>query len=379
MSTISNRFFVTAIEDGATLHGSLNSTVPLAQGWNGSSAVPDWSAQGSHPMIYLTLMSGNTAVTASSTFNWKYNNNTIEFNQQGVSTDGKFSKTTTANGNPALVILENLATSASVNIDTITFEGSWSTSGGASIPFTVSTQIRLYNLGETGYLGLIDYVGGKKDFTQKGDSVTLFVRLYSGGQSTETSPSFYGANLYINGVNFSQMQHSSASTQTSVDGHLGWILNEADVTDNAIIRVDFLVESSVVFSAFDSIDDLQDPEYMYIQYNKANGQSATLRQGESVTFYIWVGRADEPTPDETFNSFKLKVLNAEGKVVTSEISGIPNVTPSTEWRTLTVETCDANHPVYQDGHNRAKCTIQYDAVNSLGKNFTGVVLAEQLG
>ena len=58
MSQISNRFYVTALDDGTTLHGNLASTKPLSQAWNGSSAVPNWTQASEQPVIYLTLLSG---------------------------------------------------------------------------------------------------------------------------------------------------------------------------------------------------------------------------------------------------------------------------------------------------------------------------------
>ena len=56
MSSISNRFFVTALDDGTTLHGNLASDKSLSQAWSGTSAIPNWTIASEQPTIYLTLM-----------------------------------------------------------------------------------------------------------------------------------------------------------------------------------------------------------------------------------------------------------------------------------------------------------------------------------
>ena len=74
MGNISNRFYVTALEDGTTLHGNLVADKSLTQAWNGTSAVPDWTVVANQPTIYLTLLSGATAVQPSAdSVQWYYN------------------------------------------------------------------------------------------------------------------------------------------------------------------------------------------------------------------------------------------------------------------------------------------------------------------
>ena len=68
MSTISNRFFIEAIDDGSTLHGSLLSTKPLTQALVSSgAAVPDWTVAANQPIVYVDLINGKVCL-----FLWNY-------------------------------------------------------------------------------------------------------------------------------------------------------------------------------------------------------------------------------------------------------------------------------------------------------------------
>lgn len=379
MSSISNRFFVTALEDGTTLHGALASDKTVTQGWDGSAASPDWSIATNQPTIYLTLTSGNTPVVASSTYEWKYNGATLTFDSStGISTGtfaGLFKKVTHSSGNPAIMIINNLANSDNVDLDTLTLEGSWNAGGNTYIPFSASMQIRITSIGAAGYFGVVDFANGISNFTEHGQNVTMFVRLYSSGGGN-ISPNDYTTEWYINGTRFSTLDFPHSQLTTYTEGgtiFYALSLNEEDVTDNAIIRADIKLtgESDVIFTAYANVDDLQDPEYLYIQYNGANGQAATLRQGEFVEFYMWVGRADDPTIDTSFGIFKLKLLDADGDIIWTQF---PN------GDTIGLKNPDANG--WRDGlveliTNKCFCKINYDIVNSNGKNITCIVLAQQ--
>ena len=78
MSTVSNRFYVEAIDDGSTLHGQLLSTKALTQAWNGSAAIPDWTQAANQPIVFVDLLSGSQKVTPDAGGTWYYNNQEIE-------------------------------------------------------------------------------------------------------------------------------------------------------------------------------------------------------------------------------------------------------------------------------------------------------------
>lgn len=374
MSNISNRFFVTAIDDGTTLHGVLSSDKSLTQGWNGSSADPDWSIPANQPMIILRLASGNTEVPADNNVTWKYNGNTLTFDSNNISQApyaGLFKKGLIGVSlqppvqQPYLRIIDNLASSGNVDVDVITLEGSW-TSGGAAIPFSVSTQVRITSIGVNGYIGIIEFNDGISNFTESGQSIQLIPHLYGGDGSSEASKSTYSVDWYVNDVKVEAGAGFSPSTSVNSTTYV-LTLNEADVVDNAIIKLVFKSKSDshVLCTEYANVDDLQDPEYMYIQYNSANGQTATLRKGEQVTFEIWVGRVDNPAVIQTYNTFKIKLLDGDGGVINGVISGIPNA-DSQGWRKYT-------------NTSKVSITITYETASSssLGKkNITGIIVAE---
>ena len=189
MSSISNRFFVTALEDGTTLHGNLSATKPLSQGWNGTSAVPDWTQSANQPIIYLTLLNGTQIVQPTSNFKWLYNGTEITFGNDNVSTSpvGLFQKTTytyTYGGTqvtmPALKVIGNLAGyGGNGDMDTITFDGAYSAEG-SNISFQATAQIRVTQITKGGYLGLINFVNGVSDITASGQDITMYASLFGG-------------------------------------------------------------------------------------------------------------------------------------------------------------------------------------------------------
>jgi hypothetical protein len=80
MTQISNRLYITALEDGTTLHANLSAERALSQSWNGDNAVPNWqvptnplgTAPYADPVIHLTLLSGATNVGTADITNQKW-------------------------------------------------------------------------------------------------------------------------------------------------------------------------------------------------------------------------------------------------------------------------------------------------------------------
>lgn len=374
MSKISNRFFVTAIEDGITLHGSILTTRPLVQAWNGSAATPDWTSSADQPVIYLNVFSGTTAVYDDNITNitWYYDNNPITFSGD-VSIDGKFQKLSYTDKYPALKILDNFA-DGSTNTHIITCEALYvpqqSTSG---IQIKADIRMSLTSIISNGYFGIIDFDGGKNYFEKKGEYITLFTRFYGSGSNAEIDGNDYVVSFNINGVPAVEERGAIIIGTHGTNSAPSLTIYEGAITDNAIIRADFTKEgsSSVDFSAYASIDDLTDPEYMYIQYNNQNGSSATLHYNGQVTFYIWVGQMDSTTPNQDYNHFELQLIDAEGKVDMAKHGGVPDC-DSNGWRTLDYDTTGG----YTDDKKRAHVTINYDLALALGNNITGIVRAE---
>lgn len=407
MSSIGNRFFVTALEDGTTLHGNLSVDGSLSQAYNkGSNSVqPDWSTTGStasasQPTIMVTLLNGvNYIGTDSSSQNgyiseqkWFYNNNgtdseiifseslTIYYTEGGeevtgyLSTSpssiaGKFLKTTKSISVPttpslsvtvpALRIVQNLASSTNVDVDTITFKGKYNTGGNGELDFQATAQIRISEISSGGYVGTITFANGISDITQRPQTITMTANLYG---ATGGTPSFETA-WYMNGT----LVQAKSNTNSLVAGseYDSQFPNRPYVTDNAVIQCDFYVNNTIVYQEFVSIDDMTDDEYMYIQYaNGANGNAASLRKGGTANFVIWIGKQDNSSVLTEWAYFQVKLLDGSGNVIYGSISGI-GAADANGWRNLNVDGTT----------HKASCPITYDLVSDNGMNITGILRA----
>ena len=399
MSSISNKVFVTAIDDGTTLHGSLQCATSLTQSWNGSACVPNWDVEGNQPIIYLSLTSGNQRVNAVSGDNnhplvWYYNEEPITFNDQDVSTSpeacaGKLKKTTVTIGEdtevtyPALRIVGNLASDDNVDFDTIGLSGFYHAGGTSYVDFNVSTMIRISKVGANSYTGIVAFVGDV-DFNIDGQDVRVFATLYGGSSGSIVAKTNYIVEWYINGTLYSAgaFPNSATYTYTDTDGdHYALRLNEADVTDNAIVECKFYDNSSPrqnIYTEFVNINDLTDPELMYIQYNYATGLSATLRSGETTQFVIWVGESGDPTPKSEYSVYKAKFVDASGAVIQDTTQGTSifdsslniGAADTNGWRTIGYGS------VTGYTGNRGYFSLNYSTVTTFGKSISCYILAQ---
>lgn len=365
MSKISSTFIVTAIDDGLTLHGSLSANKTLTQAWTGNTFTPDWSVVENQPTITLTLYSGATNVTPDEEYEWQLDGTKIVFGEDGISEDGLFKKFEEG-GTPKLKIIGNLQTEAnSVDTHTITFVGKYNTGGSASLDFSASILTRISVMNQGGYIGVLEFKGGNANITNEISEVLIFAKLYGSGENTEVATSDYIVSWYVN------EELKSGSTSVT-EGYYLKVTN-SQVTDNAVVRAEFKGKQNneLLYTAFTSVDDLTDPERMYIQYNGSDGQSATLRKGEEVTFDIWVGKTDNPNAMSNYTDFKIKLLDSNGSVYTGNLDGIPNVPEGGDgWRPL-------NTGINQF-KNKASITITYDIATQLGKSLAGIILATEL-
>lgn len=364
MSSISNRFYITALEDGTTLHGNLAADGSLSQAWNGQSAVPDWTVPTNQPTIYLTLLSGGDLVEPANDFKWLYNGVEI------ADSDTRFQKTTrevtigsTTKSMPALKIVANLANSHNVDVDLITFQGNYIING-TGISFSATAQIRISEIAEGSSLGVINFHNGVSDITTKGQNIVAYGLLYNPDGTPNTSVT---TKWYLN-------DSSTPTAGTTIEGHANaFQVSEGDVVDHATLRCEFYKNTNLIYTAYASIDDMQDPEFMYVQYNGNNGNAASLRKGDTATFKIWVGTRTDPTPiggkaTPTYNSIKVKLLDGDGNVIMDSGLGTSIPNPDAEgWRSL--------NSTMSEGV--ATITPNYDTVNGVGKkNLTGIILAE---
>lgn len=396
MSSISNRFFVTALEDGTTLHGNLSVDGSLSQAYDKAtgSVQPDWRTNTSsqpyvaspdQPTIMVTLLNGTNYIGVDATDpngyiseeKWYYNDNGTELEikfssneytiyENGVAIVGyvnstpvmrmmrflklKGGKSINGVNVPAMRIIQNMAQNNNVDADTITFKGKYNNGSGGEIDFQATAQIRISEMSSGGYVGTITFANGVSDITQRPQTITMTANLYG---ATGSTPSFQTA-WYLNGT---QVQAKSSTNSLSV--------TDSQITDNAVVRCDFYVNDSIVYQEYVSIDDMTDDEYMYIQYSDgANGNAASLRKGESANFVIWIGKQDNSAVLTNWAYFQVKLLDGSGNVITGAISGIGSA-DANGWRNLTVDGTT----------HKASCPIPYDLVKSNGMNITGILRA----
>lgn len=350
MGKISNRFFVNAVVDGDTIHGSLRSDKSLVQMWTGAAAVPDWTVAANQPTITLTILRGSTyTVPVTGSVHWYLNGTEItngssyEIGTKTVTYGGQ-----SISGVPYCKIKRNLASSSNVDMDIITCTGKIEVSG-AAIDFSAEVEVKITNSAGKGYIGVISFPNGS-DIDRAGQEITLVPSLYN---ETNNITNFT-VKWYFNGTEVT----ATSGTGNRISGK-NLIVTEASVTDYAVVNCEFYVNGEVVATEFVGVDDTQDAEFMYIQYNGSDGKIASLHSGQTVTFDIWVGSSTDPQDTNIrprYTTYKLTVLKSDGTVLSGYNQ--KNIT--------------ANDGSYKKGTE----TFTYQQVYAAGGNITGIVTAE---
>lgn len=389
MSSISNKFFITAIEDGTTIHGTLSSTTSLSQSWNGSGCNPNWenSTESERPLIYLNLYKGNAYVGIANIYNqkWYYNKGggeiLLSFNPNtGLNTNdecsGYFKLVSDYNPHglivPAIRIMKNLASDENLDIDLIRFEGDYKESASASpINFSTSIQIRLTVVEGQGFFGVINAPQGT-DLTQDQQSITLSGTLYKANSSVSS----YSIKWYVNEV-----------YKATTTGNNTITLTRADVTEYALVRAEFYegeqAAGEVKFTEFIGIDDVIDDEILYVQYDGANDNGTSLRTGTFCTVRMWVGRKADPSVHKdtqnnvSYPNIAIKLLRADATLNKNSLTqeaghAIPAAIQSGVYEGYRVLT------VPQSGDNLGKATVvfEYPTIkNEFMNSLTGFILA----
>lgn len=374
-ATISNKFFVQIIEDGTTLHGEIRATKSLTQAYKDSACIPDWTQTANQPTIYVTLQNGSTFITPDSNYNWYYNGQLITWDSNGKSIAvegleaGTFEKVTnyTPSGYssgvyvPAIKIVKNLASSTNVDIDVIRFDGQ-ATLSTNPVDFSASINITITEwMQGGGYLGIINFQNGIADIDANNKSVTAEGILYDAD-----------GNVVSDGLT-RKWYFEGDSTIKGTGSSL--TITDSMVVDYVMVRCEFymLVNNveTLVYTAYAGVDDTQDPEYMWIRYNGANGNTASLRKDESVTFSAWVGVADNPSEKNTdFGYFYVKLFNSNKELLLGTIDGFTDP--------VSTDSSSAmyGYRVLQVSSAVASWTVTYAVGYNIGlKGLTGIILA----
>lgn len=359
-NSISNHFAITALQEGVTVQGSLRISGTLSQNYNANTqkCIPDWKNDATkRPVVYPVIRKGVAYMSASQIVNgnWLYNDVPITFGDDNKSTnftdadgDPLFQGGTTVvslGGSnysvPCLTIIANLASATNIDLDTIGYEGSVEILGKQQA-FQCQVDVKIAQMTSQGYLGLLSPESAI--ITDKGQAVTIEASLYSEDGS---SPATWFTKWYDAGTGTEFTAARNAKSLT---------INEGDVTDNIIIRCDFYTDSAFnnrVTTAFASIDDTQDPEYLYISLNGSDSDfSGQLSPGESCTVTAWVATMEDSTNINTqYTSFSCRLYDGQQNEITN---GAPEMTSAS---------------------NKGTITLPYDFVAAHGYKVNGIVTA----
>lgn len=361
-NNISNHFAITALQEGVTIQGSLRVSGSLSQNYNANTqkCVPDWKANASlRPVVYPVIRRGVSYLAAAFIVNgtWLYNDIAIQFDDMtnlstnclDASGDPLFQRGTTAvslGGSqiqvPTLTIIANLASATNIDLDTIGYTGSVEVSGKQA-SFAAQVDVKIAQMTSQGYLGLLSPESAI--ISAKGENVSITAQLF--GEDGQAVTTWY-TKWYNAGTGNEITAYADLKTVT---------VNETEVTDNLILRCDFFRDVSHanrVTTAFASIDDTQDPEYLYISLNGNNSDfSGQLSPGESCEVTAWVATMEDSTAINTdYSTFTVTLYDGQQNEITT--GSIPTMS-------------SANH--------KGSMTIPYDFVANNGYKINGFVSA----
>ncbi len=359
-NNISNHFAITALSDGVTVQGSLRINGTLSQNYNPNTnkCIPDWKNDTSvRPVVYAVIRKGVSYMTAAQIVNskWLYNDLVIQFDSNNKSTncldaDGnalfQVGTTTVSLGGssysvPCLTIISNLASPTNIDLDTIGYQGSLEIVGKQA-EFACQVDVKIAQMTTQGFLGVLSPESAI--ITEKNQSVTIQALLYS---EDGTTPANFFTKWYLN---------NNTEDDAGARGNHSLTVNEQNVIDNLIVRCEFYTDSNYtnrVAIAFASIDDTQDPQYLYISLNGSNSDySGQLAPGESCEVTMWVATMEDSTAINTaYSSFSVKYYNGNQEEITS---GLPALTVA---------------------DNKGKVNIPYNFVAENGYKINGIVTA----
>lgn len=336
---ISNRIFISFIKNGQNVHGQLTSTRTLSQGWDPDRgvAVPDWRVMSNQPKVFLPLYEGSTVIPASDLQDvaWTYDGETLTFDGSGNCTNKTYTKTVGGQTQtvplfirtthrlsgstvdmPALTVNGNIAAAGDATLHHIGISGKVSL-GGVAAGFSDTIPVTVATLNSSGYMAVLEFEGGKTTLDGDTDYVRARAKLFTaaGQYKGQWTPSFE--------LNEDPVVTSGGMVTVNPDGDTITIYGRA-VTDAAVLTLNAKIDGETVATAIHVIDDIGDPEYLWIQYSVDSGDAendspdVSLHEGQSVTYTMWVARNDDiEAVNAAFGTFEFQPRKADGELLTA--------------------------------------------------------------
>ena len=344
---ISNHFTLTALQNGLTIQGSLRVQGAASQNYNPGTGkcIPDWKTTPAKRPVFYPVIRKGAAYLGASAINagkWYYNDALIIFdsethkstNFKNANNEPLFEEGTdnfSLGGSnytlPTLTVINNLASPTNIDVDTIGYEGQVELNSKFVDFPRCSLDVKIAQMTTQGYLGLLTpesaIISAKSG---SGSSVTIDAELYGEDGQPVT-------DYYVTFINAGTNQEISVAT-----GSKSVTITESQVTDNMILRCDFFkdqAKTNRVTTAFASIDDTTDPEYLYISFNGSDGDtSGQLDSGETCTVTMWVATMEDPTAiNEAYTQFAVQFFDGNQQAIAS---GTPSVTVNNHKGTMDV-------------------------------------------
>lgn len=411
MGQISNQIYMQAIDDGTTIHGSLNANTSLSQAYSKTSQTysPDWS-NGNGPVIFLTLLDGVTPIipsgwdaSSSSTWDavtWIWNTTTLSFGSDQKSTNATyggnplFQRVTYTWGSltvPALKILQNMALAGQLNNDVVQVNGNVEMSG-SPIPFSASVTLSFGEVNANGYHGIIEFPLGSYIMNDS-DIIKCVGLLYSGGKIVSNYTCRWQFNGNTVGTSTStypyqrQNEYDGPNPTTAPWPKVNYnelVVNGNDntgVLDLATVTCIFSVSGKDVLTVTEVIDDKGDDEMMFTYYtingqkSELDGSPVSLRSGQSVIWDAFIAKATAPdTIDTRATKFEFLPKNAKGTTI-GYSSFTQSGSPLNNSSKYSDSWCDVT--VYNEGvsTHRAQFTCHFTDIVTAGRTISGILRA----
>lgn len=413
MSTISNRVMISTVEDGTTLHAQLLSDLPLVQAYSAAGTIPDWTKSANQPTVFVDLLNGTERLSANAG-TWSYGTTRLTFSPttHKCTTQGYvdwFEEVTNYRPSgytspvPAIKIITNLATSARVASETLSFSGSYTFGGNQNVGFAVQTTVRMTGTISSGIWGFVEFVGDNDGtrITQDHQVKIMRGRLYT-ADGTEIVADSQHPNIFTTVWTLNDVQIGSGGAVTK-DGTTYYQAakvyesededpttgNVATVEDNAIVGCTFSYVKdggTLTYTAYEEVCDDTDAEQIMTRIivgdgsvGGTDGGNTDIRSGQTANVRMWVAPASQlDGRDTSWQYFYVKLFSGTSdSPLLSSITGFNDPVS-----TSTSSPMYGYRPVVYDsssGHEWASFSVSFNTVKDVfAKNFTAYIKASQV-